>query len=154
MVLVMADIKAQAENVNGKVQLGTGDIDASNNMLRNANVGGNVKFDETVTVNVAGDNKAPIFVPKSAERVRADEEIRDKRIAEFKEGAEKFAKTMYDNSVPGKINKAVSDFNAGIDQTKAEIKEGFTNLKNRFNSVPSTPQSAPASASMDMEMGE
>jgi len=150
----MADIKAQAENVNGKVQLGTGDIDASNNMLRNANVGGNVKFDETVTVNVAGDNKAPIFVPKSAERVRADEEIRDKRIAEFKEGAEKFAKTMYDNSVPGKINKAVSDFNAGIDQTKAEIKEGFTNLKNRFNSVPSTPQSAPASASMDMEMGE
>lgn len=154
MVLVMADIKAQAENVNGKVQLGTGDIDASNNMLRNANVGGNVKFDETVTVNVAGDNKAPIFVPKSAERVRADEEIRDKRIAEFKEGASKLAQTIRDNSVPGKINKAVSDFNAGIDQTKAEIKEGFTNLKNRFNSVPSTPQSAPASASMDMEMGE
>ena len=154
MVLVMADIKAQTENVNGKVQFGTGDIDASNNVLRNANVGGNVKFDETVTVNVAGDNKAPIFVPKSAERVRADEEIRDKRIAEFKEGAEKFAKTMYDNSVPGKINKAVSDFNAGVDQTKAEIKESFTNLKNRFNSVPSTPQSAPASASMDIEMGE
>ena len=154
MVLVMADIKAQAENVNGKVQLGTGDIDVSNHTLEGATAGRDINMDETVTVNIAGDNKSLIFVPKSAERVRADEELKDKHIAELKEGAEKFAKIMYDNSVPGKINKAVSDFNAGVDQTKAEIKEGFTNLKNRFNSVPSTPQSAPASASMDIEMGE
>lgn len=153
MVLAMADIKAQAENVNGRVQLGTGDIDTSNNMLRNASVGGDVKFDETVTVNVAGDNKAPIFVPKSAERVRADEEIRDKRIAEFKEGASKFAQTLHDNSIPVKIEKAVNDFNAGVDQTKAEIKEGFNNLKNRFSSIPSAPTSGNNKES-DIEMGK
>ena len=105
----MADIKAQAEHVNSRIQLGTGDIDTSNNLLRNANVGGDVKFDETVTVNVAGDNKAPIFVPKSAERVRADEELRDKHIAEFKDGVAKVAQTIHDHSLAGKCEKTVED---------------------------------------------
>lgn len=139
MVILMANVDASAENVNGTIQIGAGDVDTSNHMLERANVGGDVTFDETVTVNVGDNNKGKIIIPESGDAIRAKEEIKDKHKAEFAEGVSNVVNYVKDNNVITKtknsFDKAGTDFMNGVAQTGEDIKNGFSNLQARFAAV-------------------
>lgn len=108
----MAGIKADVE----KFQIGTGDIDTSENTLRNADI---KDSDVAVTTN----NMTNIEVKdggtlkyKDAAAIKAEHEERRKDLDNFFDKAATVAQTVKDNSLPGRIFNFGKNLEGNLDK--------------------------------------
>lgn len=113
----MADNKLSVSKTPvGEVSIGTGDIDTSENTLRNADIkDSDVKVTTNNMTNIEVKDGGTLKY-KDAAAIKAEHEERRKDFNNLYEKASNVAQAVHDNSIPGKISNFGKNLEANLDK--------------------------------------